>query len=59
MRIPAAIRTNTKSIEILCMIDSGAGGKFINDKFVAKHQLPRIPLSTPLPVFNADGTLNH
>jgi hypothetical protein len=40
------------------MIDSGAGGKFIDQNFARNKKLPLQLLPTPLKVYNVDGTLN-
>ena len=47
-----------KIIELHALIDSGAGGRFINQNFTRKLGLELIPLAKPLPVKNVDGTLN-
>ena len=38
------------------LIDSGAGGTFLNERFVRQHGIPVTPLKNPIKVFNVDGT---
>ena len=47
-----------ENVETLALIDSGAGGKFINQNFAKKEQLETKDLEKPLVVYNVDGTLN-
>ena len=47
-----------KNVETLALIDSGAGGKFIDQNFVRKEKLEMKDLENPLVVYNVDGTLN-
>ena len=47
-----------KNVETLALIDSGAGGKFINQNFARKERLDMKDLENPLVVYNVDGTLN-
>ena len=47
-----------KNVETLALIDSGAGGKFIDQNFTKKEQLETKDLENPLVVYNVDGTLN-
>ena len=57
MRIPLTI-TGEKDVESKALIDSGAGGIFIDETFARKLSLHLTQLNTPVPVFNADGTPN-
>jgi transposase InsO family protein len=43
----------------MALIDSGAGGNFIDEETVTKLQLQRTELRRPIQVRNVDGTLNH
>jgi transposase InsO family protein len=43
----------------LALIDSGAGGNFIDEETVTKLQLTRTELQRPIIVRNVDGTPNH
>ena len=47
-----------KNVETLALIDSGAGGKFIDQNFARKEKLEMKDLENPLVVYNVDGTLN-
>ena len=47
-----------KNVKTLALIDSGAGGKFIDQNFAKKEQLETKDLENPLVVYNVDGTLN-
>jgi len=40
------------------LVNSGAGGKFIDQNYSRKHKLKRTRLEKPLEVFNVDGTPN-
>ncbi|EPQ50120.1 hypothetical protein GLOTRDRAFT_51015, partial [Gloeophyllum trabeum ATCC 11539] len=41
------------------LIDSGAGGIFIDQKFVLMNKLKMVPIPRPIKVFNVDGTKNR
>ena len=41
------------------LLNSGCTGSCINRSFVKEHNLPTIKLARPIPVYNADGTLNQ
>ena len=41
------------------LVDCGASGLFIDDKYVADNAIPTRTLSRPIPVFNVDGTPNE
>lgn len=59
--IPVSVTRKERTAENIktkALIDSGAGGTFINKKFVQKHQIEQIPLLQPIKVFNVDGTPN-
>ena len=57
--LPIEIKKNEyESIETLALIDSGAGGKFINRKYVEQLGLPIQTLKKPIMARNVDGTLN-
>jgi hypothetical protein len=43
---------------VVALLDSGAGGCYVDSNLVEKHDLQPIPLDIPLKVFNADGTEN-
>ena len=56
--IPVALESEGKIIETLGLIDSGAGGKFIDQNFAKEERLETKDLEKPLVVYNVDGTLN-
>ena len=58
MRIPVSITCKDRTVETNALIDSGAGGLFIDESFARKSKLPLLPIPHPIPVFNVDGTPN-
>ena len=40
------------------LLDSGSTGSCMSRKFVEKHRIPTTKLARPIPIYNADGTLN-
>ena len=46
------------NVETIALIDSGAGGKFIDQNFAKKENLETKDLKNPLTVYNVDSTLN-
>jgi len=58
MHLPIRISCDGKIVETKALIDSGAGGTFMDQNFARKHRLPLGKLEEPLIVFNVDGTLN-
>ena len=51
-------KSESENIETLVLIDSGVGGKFINQKYAEQLGLPIQPLRKPIMAQNIDGTLN-
>ena len=49
-------KSEYESAETLALIDSGAGGKFINRKYAEQLGLPIQTLKRPIMVRNVDGT---
>lgn len=47
-----------KHFETQALIDSGAGGTFLDKEFALKNKLALTPLNKPITVFNIDGTKN-
>ena len=47
-----------KTIETKALLDTGAGGKFINQNFVQNQKIKTKDLEHPIEVFNVDGTPN-
>jgi len=62
MSIPLTITSEKqgkkKKIVEKSLIDSGAGGKFIDQNFAKAQGFELTPLVEPIRVFNVDGTLN-
>ena len=56
--IPVALESEGKIVKTLGLIDSGAGGKFIDQNFAKEEKLETKDLENPLVVYNVDGTLN-
>jgi len=56
MHLPIRISCDGKIVETKALIDSGAGGTFMDQNFARKHRLPLERLEEPLIVFNVDGT---
>lgn len=50
--------TLDQTVETPALIDSGAGGMFIDEQFARMHNIPLTPLISPIPVYNVDGTQN-
>ena len=47
-----------KTIETKALLDTGAGGKFIDQNFVQNQRIKTKNLEHPIEVFNVDGTPN-
>ena len=57
--LPIEIKKNKyESVETLALIDSRAGGKFINRKYAEQLGLPIQTLERPIMARNVDRTLN-
>ena len=48
-----------KTIETKALLDTGAGGKFIDQNFVRNQKILTKNLEHPIKVFNVDGTPNE
>ena len=59
MDILLSTTNNDRIIETDALLDCGCTGSTIHTEFVKKHNLPTKTLPRPLPVYNADGTLNR
>ena len=55
MRIPVTI---DRTVETPALIDSGAGGMFIDEQFARDNNIALTPLINHIPVYNVDGTQN-
>jgi hypothetical protein len=62
MNIPITISSKEneedKTVETKALLDTGAGGKFIDQNFVKNLKLKTHKLNHPLKVYNVDGTPN-
>lgn len=57
--IPTKLIVNaTHEVNAMALLDSGCTGSCINTSFVQKHGIPTRCTARPIPVRNADGTLN-
>ena len=58
LSIPIKVATgkNEETVEIPALIDSGAGGKFIDQNFAKQFKINK--LDKPLKAYNVDGTEN-
>ena len=45
-----------KEFDTKALIDSGAGGNFLDENFVRKNGIPVAPLKRGIKVYNVDGT---
>ena len=52
------VKINEKNVEMETLVDSGAGGKFIDQKYARTLTLPLQNLTKLIPVLNVDGALN-
>jgi len=52
-------RNTDKQFEMNALIDSGAGGTFIDKKFTEQNGIALIPIEKKIQIFNADGTENN
>ena len=52
------IELENKIVEALSLLDSGAGGEFINQNYAKTLKLPLLNLEKLIPTVNVDGTLN-
>ncbi|KAF9542355.1 hypothetical protein CPC08DRAFT_619672, partial [Agrocybe pediades] len=59
--LPIHLKSTDTMIEAGCkaLVDTGASGDFIDEDFVIRSNLPTRPLSSPIPVFNVDGSPNE
>ena len=59
LSIPIRIsETEKETVETLGLIDSGGGGKFIDQNYIKKLGLETHALETPIQAYNMDGTEN-
>ena len=58
LTIPLKIKAEEETIETHALLDSGAGGKFIDQNYAKILNLPLKTLDKLIPTINVDGTLN-
>ena len=58
MTIPLKIKTEEETVEMNALLDSGSGGKFIDQNYAKTLNLPLKTLDKPIPTINVDRTLN-
>ena len=63
MTLPISLSSNSETVngqivELKALIDSGAGGVFMDQLFARNKNFRTQKLTTPLDVYNVDGTLN-
>ena len=58
LSIPLKIKTKTEIVETQALLDSGAGGEFIDQNYTKTLNLPLKTLDKLIPTINVDGTLN-
>ena len=61
MLLPISIlseKNKERTIETKALLDTGAGGKFIDQNFVLAHGIRTHKLEKPIIVYNVDGTKN-
>ena len=59
MEICVTLVLSGRKVEVLVLIDSGAGGVFIDSGFVKEFGIVVDDLLTKIDVYNVDGTLNQ
>jgi len=52
-------RNTDRIFEMNALIDSGAGGTFIDKKFAQQNRIALIPIEKPIQAFNVDGMKNN
>jgi hypothetical protein len=58
IRTILATKNREQILETFALVDSGSTGSCIHRRFVEEHKLPTEKFPRPIPVYNADGTLN-
>ena len=52
------LQKDNETVDLEALLDSGAGGLFIDETFVKQNDFTLHELSEPLNAYNVDGTLN-
>ena len=58
LSIPLKIKTGSEIVENQALLDSGAGGEFIDQNYAKNLNLPLETLNKLIPAINVDGTQN-
>ena len=58
LSIPLKIKTEIETVETHALLDSGAGGEFIDQNYAKTLGQPLENLEKPIPAINVDGTIN-
>lgn len=58
MHIDLSVGNEKKTVNTSALLDSGAGGVFIDSEFVKEYRMPLKEIYFPVRVFNVDGTTN-
>jgi hypothetical protein len=56
--LPTTIQLNNENVETPTLLDSGAGGIFLDQNYARKLKVKEITLTTPIVARNVDGTPN-
>ncbi len=59
MRIPVLFKSAHATAEREVLVDSRATNNFINSQLLKQLQISYLPVSTPIKIWNVDGTLNQ
>ena len=58
MHVPVKLSGRNRSVTTYALLDCGASTIFLNRTFVERHQVTTIPLPRPVPLWNADDSVN-
>ena len=58
LSIPLKIRLENRTVETLSLLDSGAGGKFIDQNYAKTLNISLLNLEKPILLINVDRILN-
>jgi hypothetical protein len=60
MNLPLKLQTldDGRFLSVKALLDSGSTGSCISKRFVEKNEIPTKQMPRPIPIYNADGTLN-
>ena len=60
LKIPALLQTvdSLAQFQVMGLIDSGCTGSCVDRKFVEKNGISTTKLRVPIPIYNADGSVN-